>query len=488
VETGARFRRQLVRGGAVLISTRWGTQIFVWAATLLVARFIAPDDYAILALGVLLVDLAEMFVDAGMTRALIHKQQIEPRDVDEVFTLTLLFGLGLYALFFAGADVAQGWFERAGFATFLRVLSLHLLLMPFMAVPLALLDRKLDLGKQSVIHAIASAFQTGLVLLLAYLGLGYWALAVGSLARRLLEIVAYIIVSGWRPRLVLLSGRAGALFQLGIHNSLAGFLWYLYSNIDYAFVDRFDKDMLGYYALAFQLISLPANLLSGNIAKVAYPALCRLQSDPVRLRDWFLRLVALLGFLAFPLMTGMALVAPDGIPIVLGENWAAAVLPFQLLCLAGLFRVVSALFPVLNNALGRADLNLKMTVARVVILPAAFYGAGMVYGMIGVCLVWMLLYPAIVLATISLTRHVTLVSLSDVVRVQARVMASTVLMAAAVLGVQLWLRDTNPVPRLVIAIAIGIATYAAATLLLCRNTIVADLRNLLRDWSGQTAS
>lgn len=475
------LKRQVVRGGVFLILTRWGTQVLVWAATLLIARFLSPDDYAFLALGLMLVNLADMFVEAGMSKALIQKENLERRDIDEAFTLTTLFGVACYGLLFATADLAEAWFERPGFALFLRVLSLHLVMMPFMAIPLSLLDRQLQLGQQSVIHVATSVAQSVLVLGLAIAGLGYWSLVVGSLARRVMEIVAYYWVSGWRPRFAMLSHRAGLLFRFGIHNSMATFLWYIYTNIDYAFVNRFDKDMLGYYALAFQLISLPAEKLTANVAKVAYPAFCRLQNEPARLRDWFVRVLLLLGFLAFPALAGMALVAEDGLTLLLGEKWRPAVLPFQLLCLAGLTKAFGGLFPALLNAIGRPDLNFKITLASFFLFPPAFYVAGLQGGMIGICLVWMLVYPAVVLGSVHFTRHSTNVRLRDVLFSQVRIAAGTLFMAAVVLAILWALHDANPVFRLGLSILAGMTSYALAMLTLGRHSVLADFRTLWRE-------
>ena len=300
------LRRRAVRGGVLLIVSRSLTQLFVWASTLLIARFLMPLDYGLMAIGLLLVGLADLFAEAGIGRALIQKESLEPRDVDEGFTLNFLLALAMYGLLFCLADpLAVYVFQAPALPTFLRVLGLHVLLAPFMAIPLALLDRDLSMGKQSAIHAGTAVFQASLVLGLAIAHLGYWSLVVGSLARRVVEVVFYMAGSGWRPRFVPLGYRVQGLLRFGIHVSMGTFLWYLYSNLDYAFVGNFSgPEILGYYALAFQLASLPAEKLTANINKIAFPTFCRLQHDRLRLHDWFVRLQVLVGFIGMPVMVG----------------------------------------------------------------------------------------------------------------------------------------------------------------------------------------
>src|SRR5262249_13200003 len=219
-------------------------------------------------------------------------------------------------------------------------------LVPCRAIPSALLDRELHLGRQSVVHVLAVVVQSGLVLGLALGGLGYWALATGALAARLIEAAALAGLARWRPRWRLPGSRARGLLAFGIHVSLGSLLWFVYSNSDYAIVGRLaGATALGYYALAFQLNSLPVQKLTANVNQVAYPVFCRLQHDRPRLRAWYLRLTVLLGFFGTPALAGMILVAEDAFVVLLGDQWLPAVLPFRLLGGAGILMVFSHSLP-----------------------------------------------------------------------------------------------------------------------------------------------
>src|SRR5438445_11624531 len=89
LESVATFRGRVVRGGTLLLLSRALTQVFVWGSTLLIARFLIPRDYGLMSIGLLVVGLADLFAEAGIGRALIQKEKLEPRDVDEGFTLNL---------------------------------------------------------------------------------------------------------------------------------------------------------------------------------------------------------------------------------------------------------------------------------------------------------------------------------------------------------------------------------------------------------------
>jgi O-antigen/teichoic acid export membrane protein len=483
------LRRKAVRGGLVLVATRLLTQVCLWSVTLVVARLLRPYDYGLMTTGLLFVTLADLLSEAGLGKALVQKKTLEPADIAEAFTLNLLLAVGLYGLLFALAGPASLWLNTPEFTDFLRVLGLLLLLMPFRATPLALLDRELHMGRQSLVHVLAAVVQSGMVLGLALAGLGYWALAVGALASRLIEVAALTRLAHWQPRLRLPGARARGLLAFGIHVSLGSLLWFVYSNSDYAIVGRLaGAEALGYYALAFQLISLPVQKLTANVNQVAYPVFCRLQHDRPRLRDWYLRLTVLLGFFGMPALAGMILVAEDAFAVVLGDRWLPAVLPFQLLGGAGMLMIFSHSLPPLLNAVGRPDVNLKYTLVCTLVFPACFVAAGLQYGLVGICLAWLLVYPVLVTGLLWCTRALTGVGPLALLRAQLPVLGAVAFMAVAVLLVQWALTGVEHAgARLAATVAVGAVAYSGWMLVAGRHTVLADLRALWRELKGQGA-
>jgi PST family polysaccharide transporter len=481
-----RLASQAVRGGAVLVAARLAMQVAVWMVTLAVARILHPDDYGLMTLAAVFLILADLLAEAGFGKALIHEDDLRPTDVASAFTVSLALAIALYGVLFAVAGAAEVFLEAPGLQLLLRVLGLMVPLVPFRAIPLALLDRDLKLGRQAATHVLSSVVQSSLVLGLALAGAGYWALAAGALAARVLEVFVLSYAAGWRPRLVWPTADSWRLLKFGIHASLASLLWFVFSNSDFAIVGKLaGATALGYYALAFQLISLPVQKLTTNTNQIAYPVFCRLRHDLPLLRDWFLRVTGLLGFVGMPAMAGMALVAEDGIAVVLGERWAPAVLPFQLLAVVGILMIYGAALPPLLNAVGRPDLNLRYTAVCTLLFPAGFLIGARMAGVTGVCIAWLILYPIVIGSLVVLTRPLTGVGLGALVWAQREVTAAVVFMTGVVLAVRMGMADDERVwLRLAASITAGVAAYAGLMLAVARRTVLADVRALARELRG----
>ena len=169
---------------------------------------------------------------------------------------------------------------------------------------------------------------------------------------------------------------------------------------------------------------------------------------------------------------------------MVGERrWDQAVVPFQLLSLSGLFRIYSGMYPMLFNALGRPDLNFKFSLFCAVLFPAWYYGAALAgyYGadprgaMIGVCLVWMIIFPVVAMGLVHLTRGVTSVGLKDLFWSQRAAAAGTVFMASIVLALQWSLQDLPRLERLALTIGAGVIAYAGPMFFFCRRTVLLDM-------------
>jgi teichuronic acid exporter len=79
-----------------------------------------------------------------------------------------------------------------------------------------------------------------------------------------------------------------------------------------------------------------------------------IQDQSERLMGAFLRSTSLVCSVALPAFVGLILVSPDLIPALFGAKWHAAVVPTQILCIAGAVRAVQTFAYPTMMALARA--------------------------------------------------------------------------------------------------------------------------------------
>jgi len=486
VDGAGGLRRSAARGGAAVIGSRMVVQLLTVTVTFLVARILSPRDYAIVTCNAVFINLADTLAAAGLGPALVQRPRLREGDLGVGFTLSLGLSAAFCAALFAAAGPLAAYFDYPEMTLVLRVSALTLLLNPFRTVPMALLERRVQLGRHSAIFTASAVVQAAVNLGTAVAGWGYWSLIASYCVSRCLETAAYAWLAGWTPCLRLPGASSLGMVRFGLTVTGSVFLFQIYSQADFAIAAKVAGPVeLGYYGLAFQIISMPTTRLAGSFSQVAYTVFCRLHDDRVRILDWYLRLVSLMGAVALPVFGGLALVAGDAVAAVLGAKWAPAVTPLRMLCLPGyVIFVMSTLQPVLN-AFGRADLPAKYHATYAAVLPAAFYLLGRRYGLVGICGAWAVCYPLVSVALVQYSRPVLGFGVRELARTQAPGLLAAAVMAAAVLGVQTAIPGAAGVrPRLAAAVAVGASAYAAALWVLARKTVVRDLLLMLREMRG----
>ena len=477
-----KLRRLAVRGGAYIISARLLVQLFSWAVTIVTARILRPYDYGILTAAATFTNLADLLAEGGACKALVQNREVSQNDLAGAFTYTLLLSMAMFLTLFGCAGIAARIFQTPELVNVLRVTGLGLLLVPFSSVPAAILERRLQINRLATIGLFFSLVQGCLVLTLVLCGWGYWALIVGYMIPRVLSAVPGLadIVAAAAPlaRRVVKSTRF-------VRNPLYRIAALLVLLPEYRLCHRGAIDGSRRAGLLFARVH--ADLLAGgedrrDVQPGCFPDLLSHERRP-RAGP---RLVSPpLDSLWVPGDSGTGrpgLVANDAILVALGQKWIPAVLPVQIMSIAGVFMVLGSSIDVLYISRGRPDINFKFTAISVVIYPPLFYLCGRNFGLTGVTLVWAVLYPIMVLLLITATRSITRISVRDVINCQGRIWVSVFCMALVVLATRFICHDIHVVSvRLAISILAGVLGYMAAIRLFAWESVMGNVQLLWRE-------
>src|SRR5690348_10705676 len=128
---------------------------------------------------------------------------------------------------------------------------------------------------------------------------------------------------------------------------------------------------------------VPLSRISLPIQQVLYAAFVRLQDDLERLGRAWLRGIQLVTEINVPAFLGIAVVAPDFVPVVFGARWHDAVPVLQLLSLAGVAQSFQNLNWSVLQAVGRPGRLLAFMAFSTVLTVGAF-ALGLIWGVVGV--------------------------------------------------------------------------------------------------------
>lgn len=474
-EPGGGLDRAFVRSVAWNGVARWVGQLFTWVSTIGVARLLSPSDYGLVGMATVFTALVTMMSEFGLGTAIVALRTINEKVVAQLNSLSIIAG-GTALLIAVAFATPLGWFFEPEVTTIVLVLSSTFLIGAFKVVPHALLQRELRFRLLSLIEAFRAVVVAAIALAVAWAGFGYWALVAALVFGTVFSTVGTLLWSRHRfawPRRADLA----PVLSFGWHVLASRFSWYAYSNSDFLVAGRvLGAAPLGQYTMAWTLASVPLDKIMGLVTGVTPAFFSSVQHDVAALRRYLLGVSQVIALVIFPVTVGLALVAPDLVPLLLGMKWGEAVLPLQVLSIYAAFRSLMVVFPQVMMVTGLSRFHMYHCVAIASILPLAFY-VGSAWGGVGIALVWITLYPLVELPAILRVLRAVDLSFAAYSRVLFAPASSTVAMVVTVAACRALLAGFNGIWwGVALAVSVGAASYVGALWLFHKQTVRAALR------------
>lgn len=479
--------RSLLRSLAWSAAGDWGTQIFTWAATLQIMRMVAPRDYGIVAMAGILMPYMGQLTGLGFPRAVVALRNLTADQIAQMNTLSLLSATSLFLLGVAIAKPFAAFFHTPALAPVFIVACAGLIMSALVAVPTATLGKELRFRLLSILGIVCALVTALGTLLLAWLGLGYWALILGGLAASFIKIAVIERIRPTRLAWPRFSSLREPL-RFGWQVSISLMALNSYQCLDNFVAGRvLGAAALGFYGMAWELANVPIDKIASLITTVIPAYLSAVQDRPEALRRYLRGLTEVIALGTFPGTIGLSLVAPEFVPAVFGHKWDGMIAPLQVLSFYAAFRSIMALLPKVLWSIGRARFVMSNDLAALVLMPIAFY-IGSHRGTVGIAWSWVVAYPFVVVPLYYQTFKAIGMKLGDYLRALVPASTGIIVMIPVVEWVRHRLATTGPLlARLALEVFAGALVYFATVWLLHKDRVLLLIRTVKETWQRKSS-
>ncbi len=344
---------------------RSGTQGVQFVVSIILARLLAPADFGVIALVLVFLNIADVFVQSGFNMALVQKKNADNLDFSSVFYVCIGISVLLYVVIFFSAPFIANFYNRSELVSIVRVLSLTLIIGAFNSIQEAYITRNL-LFKKLFYRSIAVAIPAGAIgIICAYQGMGVWALVIQKLATAFLLCLFMWFSVKWRPQFVFSFLRVKKLFSFGWKLLASALLNTGYIEL-FSFVigKMFAPASLGFYSRGNQFPSIIVNNVNTSIQSVLLPTMSSYQDDRFRLKQMTRRAIVTSSYVIVPMMACLAALAKPLVLTLLGEKWLPCVPFIQICCFTYSFLPINSSNLSAINAVGHSDIFLKLEIIK----------------------------------------------------------------------------------------------------------------------------
>lgn len=343
------------------------------------ARFLTPEDFGVVASFGMVLALAYLFSEFGLTKTLIQRPIMNESHIGSALIISFIFSIltGIFLLF------CSDWLEAltgvSGIKLPLQISAFLFVLLPISNVCAALFQRDGNIVFIGKVQAFATIFGNVCITVpLLWFDIGYWAILIGIFATELISLIIICWIGRNFIRFSFAKQEAIEIIQYASafvsHNVLA----LISKQIDIALVGRYlGKTDLGNYSRTMQLVEFPTQIYFLVVDRVVFPAMASMKSDDEKFRLFFIEIYSIL---LLALSVGTIILyfgANEIIHIMMGDGWDIVVVLLEIMSLRIIIKCITTFIDSFLTAYGKIkELTYKSIISLCVYSTSIYIGVG----------------------------------------------------------------------------------------------------------------
>lgn len=323
----------------------------------ILARILSAEDYGIVAVITVFSTFFTTFSDMGFGPAIIQNKDLTENDVDNIYSFTVYISVFLMVVFAMVSFPIAAFYEDNVYVSLGWLLSISLLFNALNMVPNGILNRDkkfVSIAVRTVAVYVGAAVIT---IILAFMGLRYYALAIQAILTALFTFVWNFATTRPHFRVKVEMSSIKKVINYSGYQFAFNLVNYFSRNLDNLLTGKFMGNAeLGYYNKAYTLMLYPVNNLTGVISPVLHPILADYQNRMDVIYKKYMKIVKLLACLGIYVAPVCFLAAEEIISILYGSNWESSVVCFQLLSIAIIPQMINSSAGSIFQAIGNTKL------------------------------------------------------------------------------------------------------------------------------------
>lgn len=393
--------RKSVRGGVITMSAQGVSFAINLGRMMILARLLAPADFGIIGMVMVVVGFANMFKDAGLSMATVQKDKINEGQISTLFWCNVVLSVFLGLCVLLSSPLVALFYEKPELTAVTAALSISFLFSGSMIQHQALMRRHMAFKQLAYIQVVTQIFSLVVAAALAGLGWRYWALVGSTIALAVANMTMVFLYCSWIPKRPAKGTGIRDMLKFGGHLTAFNFLNYFIRIFDQAVVGKLaGATELGYYNKAYGLLMMPLNNIKMPITSVLVPAMSRTSIKKPKYAEYYEKANSLVSLMTMAGVIFLIWNAQKFILFFLGEKWLPAVPIFQGFCIGGVIQPLAGLTGCIAVSAGKPDKLLKWRIASFWIYPLCFVAGYWFLGITGAAIgrsigLWIAFFPCL---------------------------------------------------------------------------------------------
>jgi O-antigen/teichoic acid export membrane protein len=311
-------------------------QLINFIVGIILARLLLPEEFGILGIITVFISISNVFVDGGLSDALINKKDVSQEDYSTVFWVNVAIGIFCFILFYFTAPLIALFFQLETLIYPIRITALSLIFFSLSSIQRTIYTKRLDFKTITKVSLISVLVSGVVAIYMAYTGFGILSLVYRIVIGQILTVILFYLFSSWRPLLIFNVDSFKGMVSYGINLFFSKLLNTTYNNFYYFIIGKwFSPAILGYYTRADTFKNITSINVINTITRVSFASLSAMEKEKqlIGFKEFLLGTFFIISFL----MAILFCCADPIILILLGDKWYPSIEYLKIISFSGLF-------------------------------------------------------------------------------------------------------------------------------------------------------
>jgi O-antigen/teichoic acid export membrane protein len=354
----------------------------------ILARYLAPSDFGLMAIVSVVIGFSALFMDMGISSAIIHKQDISHKQLSSLYWLNIFAGSVLFFIIYFSSSMVSQYYNEIQIIPLIQLLAFSFLISAIGNQYRILNQKKLLFNRLAKVEIISALISFVVAVACAINDYGVYSLVYATLVNVSISNLTFMLqgLREHKPSFIYKHSEVKNLINFGLFQMGERSINYFNAQFDVILIGKLlGTEALGIYSMAKTLAMKPAQIINPIITKVTFPIMSRVQNDTKQLKNIYLKTLNYLCSVNFPIYIAIAILAEPLVLLLFGDKWIESIVILKILSFYFMFRSIGNPVGSLQLAKGRADLGFYWNLGVFLLTPLVIY-LGSVYVLIGVAI------------------------------------------------------------------------------------------------------
>jgi len=454
----------MVYGSMWMVGMRWVVRFIGLISTVILARVLTPEDFGVVAMAMIFAQLLISFSQFGVDLALIKDQKASEELYHSAWTIKVLQNGVIALVIVLCSPFIVDYFDEERLTTILYVISIGIFINGFENIGVVAFRKDLDFAKEFRFNVYKKLISFVVTISLAFVLKDYWALVIGIVTANVLAVILSYRMHPFRPKIYFKS--IPQIWSFSQWMLIMGVSNFLNRKLDEFLVGGYKStSSMGTYNVAADIALLPSNEIVMPISRSLFPGYAKLAHDRNRLISAFINVVSIVALVSVAASVGLMATSQEVIPILLGDQWLAAIPIVEWLALYGAILAFGSMFSNLLIAIGKIRWVALFSLSYFIMLVPILYYTVINYDIEQMAMNRALMFIGFGVGMLVMTSIVLEINIMRFVAILWRPVLAALAMKFAIDYVGLLL-ETNIYFTLIAKVCTGVGAYILSLLIL----------------------